>query len=278
MSGIGGPNIFTGPVPNRVLSRLASEGITAGLSKIYDWYTAPQAAPMSYNRYKSSPGYKNYAVTKKTPIYRAPRASRGFYGPKARMKRCMKEIQERKFIDVASVTTAFDVTGSVIPVNLSATGTDYTERIGRKTTNVSIQMRGLIHPTSTSAVSGLARVLCIYDAQVNGVTPSISDILISGSAISPMNLNNRDRFKIIFDWVRPISSYNDINSGLTHQGGNDVHSIKKFKKINLPTIWDGTTAAIGSCQTGAIYMVFIGTTASGTYSCVWTSRVRFVDN
>lgn len=273
MSGIGGirAQALTGPIPNRVISRLATQAVTTAAERLYNWYTAPPAR-MGYDRYAASPA-RTYGVRKKA---RAPKASRGFYGPRARMKRCMKEIQEKKFVDVAARTDAFDTTGVVVPINLCATGTDYTERIGRKSTVVSLQIRGFIEAAGTQATDGLCRILCVYDTQVNGALPNVNDILDTTSALSFMNLNNRDRFKVIFDWVRPMGKQDTLTAN--YIGGHEVSHIKKYKKVNLPAVWDGTTAAIGSCQSGAIYMVFIGTVAANKYECTWQSRVRFVDN
>lgn len=275
MSGIGGgAGIFTGPVPNRIISRLATQSLTAAAEKAWNWYNSP---PMSnYNRYRSSSEYQSRV--KKPRLYKAPRASRGFYGPKGRMKRCIQEVQERKFIDVLARTDIFDVTGVVVPINLCATGTDYTERIGRKTTALSLQIRGVIEPNAAIVVGTLGRILCVYDSQVNGALPAVNDILVATSALSFMNLNNRDRFKILFDWNRPFGHADTFTAGSKFEGGHEVGYIKKFKKCNLPTVWDGTAATIGSCQTGAIYIVIVGTTAQPTYHVTWQSRVRFIDN
>jgi len=61
-------------------------------------------------------------------------------------------------------------------------------------------------------------------------------------------------------------------------GEPTVHKVKIFKKLNMETIFGGTTAAIASIQTGSIWMLCVGSQASTDGSAFdYSTRIRFVD-
>lgn len=194
----------------------------------------------------------------------APPRTGGFWGVTKRSG------QERKFLDTP-VTEDFTTTGFVSPLNLIATGTDFTNRIGRKVCMKSFQLRCFIGLESLSNPSGYRHIL-VYDKQTNGNTPAVTDILdnsVGGSLFNAMiNLNNRDRFVILWD---KTSSLN--------QAGMNFIAYKKYKKLNHETVYSGTTAAIGSIATGGLFLVTLGSVAAGAADIdqVCTCRIRFVD-
>jgi len=215
-----------------------------------------------------------YAVT--GPTRSAPAASRGFYGAQSRLKRQLQGIMERKLVDTASASYALDTTGSVTLINGCAQGSDFTNRIGRKYSNVAVQLEGLALLTAVAAGPLKYRIMLIYDAQPNGALPAITDVLTASTSRAFMNLNNRDRFKVICD-------LNDV-LGLTDIGANaaaadtTVKNVSVYKKINLETICDGTTAAIGDIQTGSLLLLTIADLAAGAAgSFRGAVRVRFTD-
>jgi len=206
---------------------------------------------------------------------RAPLATRGFYGNTFGTRR---DTKERKVIDVAKTTVACDTTGAVTALNLVAVGTDFTDRIGRKITMKSIQLRALLVPQDSTVVDGLARVILVYDAQSNGAAlPAITDILTAATSLSSLNLNNRDRFKVLMDKQFAMGNQ-DLTAGQAVAGSPSIHQFKKFKRCNLQVIFNTTTAVIAAISSGSLLLVTIGSAAAaaGT-NCVFTSRVRFVD-
>ena len=207
----------------------------------------------------------------------APTASRGFYGAQSRLKRMMQGVMERKVVDTATATYACDTTGSVTLINGMAQGSDFTNRIGRKYTNVAVQLEGLINPQDLNAGPSKCRVMLIYDAQPNGVLPAITDVLTAATSTAFMNLNNRDRFKVLCDHQAVIGYVQDTATQAVSTGLG-VDNVSLYKKINLETICDGTTAAIADVQTGSIFLLTIGNQpAANGANFVGACRIRFID-
>lgn len=202
----------------------------------------------------------------------APARTGGFFGVRRRQL-----MGERKVIDVDPGNLNVTSTGTVTLINGVATGTDFTDRVGRKIVMKSVYVRGIIFPDDFSTLNSLARIMIVYDMQANGVAPAITDILKSASSVSQLNLNNRDRFKIIMDkqWVLGAI---DNTATQSVAGSPTVHALKKFTRLNHETLFNGTTAAIGSIATGALFLVTIGTQAAGAAATTTIStRVRFED-
>lgn len=177
-------------------------------------------------------------------------------------------------VDTAEATYIADTTGTVTLLNGVATGTDFTNRIGRKVCWKSILIQGYISPETVAQGPTLCRVMLVYDSQPNGALPAITDVLLTSSATAPMQLNNRDRFKIL--WDKRIVLGLVSNVATTSVADRTVAEVRKYKKINLDTIYDGTTNAIADVQSGSIFMLTVGATANGGLLAV-TIRCRFVD-
>ena len=69
---------------------------------------------------------------------------------------------------------------------------------------MSVQVRGFIKPEDAVApganvVDNMARIMIVYDRQPNGAIATIANILSAATSVSFMNLDNRDRFKVICD-------------------------------------------------------------------------------
>lgn len=211
----------------------------------------------------------------------APGATRGFYGSAARQQRTMSGVAppERKVHDVVQAIYSCNNTGTVTLINGIAQGADFTQRIGRKSTFVAIQLEGILQPSSDLTQPTKCRVLLVYDSQPNGVLPPVSDIFDQATSTAFMNLDFRDRFKVLHDCNVSLAQTTDTGATLNAVGAPTVHNLSVYKRINLPTIWSGTTNAIGDIQTGAFYLVTIGNNAATTgYDLVCSTRMRFVDN
>lgn len=175
---------------------------------------------------------------------------------------------EKKFID-STVAVAALLAPSLLLVNGVATGTDFNSRIGREILMHSLYMR-LTYSNTVDQTAGL-RIMLVYDKQPNGVLPNITDVITTADLMSPNNLNNKDRFITISDKIRYINTAGE--RGAFHQ---------KYKKLRVSTTFSGTTAAIGSISTGAVYVILIPillTTGAATanFTVGYTIRSRFTD-
>jgi len=206
-------------------------------------------------------------------VPRAPLATRGFYGQFSWRGR-----DELKVIDNPSGSGNAPSAGVVVLLNGVGQGTDYTQRIGRKILLKSILFRFSVVPnTATSSSSGdIVRMMLIYDCQTNAATPGITDILNLAAFNAPMNLNNRDRFKVLSDKFITMASAVYTGAALT-TGSPSPKQVKVFKKMNMEQIFGGTASSVGSINTGAIFLIVISlNNAASTY--LYDSRVRFIDS
>jgi len=184
---------------------------------------------------------------------------------------------ERKTIDVDQANYVADTTGSVTLLNGVATGTDFTDRIGRKIIMRSLYIQGYVAAIDNTVSPNISRLIVVYDNQSNGAAPAVLDVLKQASSISQINLNNRDRFKILVNKTFPIAVI-DNTATQALAGSPTIHKVKIFKKLRHEALFNGTTAAIGSIATGSIYMITIGNTAANTGGNFnLSSRVRFED-
>lgn len=183
---------------------------------------------------------------------------------------------ERKTVDqLATNVSPVPVAGSLTLLNGCAQGTDYTQRIGRKTVNRSVYLRATIFPTEGTAPLGdIVRILVILDKEPNGAAPVVADVLTSAAPEAPMNLNNRDRFVTISDQIVECEAGNWSAGNLT-TGAPKTHYVSFFKPIKCETIWGGTGATIASIQSNAIYMLLVS--SNGVYQMQYSTRVRFED-
>lgn len=204
---------------------------------------------------------------------RAPLRTGGFYGTYNRRGR-----DELKFID-SNVDGASPAVGAVFLINGIVQGTDYNQRIGRKVMLKSIFVRFTINavPANLALQGDVVRLMIFYDSQANGAAPAITDVLAIAEYDSPMNLNNRDRFKVLHDkfytmWANTYAA--GIGGILT---GNAIPKFsQKYIKCNMEEIFGGTGATIGSIQTGSLWFLTISQNEVSGVSLY--SRVRYTDS
>lgn len=196
---------------------------------------------------------------------------------------------EKKVSDIATATYQVNTTGSFTLLHIPTQGTDYTNRIGRKTMMKSVYIRGRVQledaGTLAAVVNSYAqqgRFILFLDLQPNGAVPVVTDLLNTADPASQLNLNNRDRFKIIKDKCfvfDPIA----VSTVTTPAGflNRTVYNFKVFKKCSIETIFSTNGGTIADITTGALYMFWIGSQAGGTNTdtnAVVSTRVRYMDD
>ena len=199
---------------------------------------------------------------------------------------------EKKVSDLAVATYQANTTGAFTLLHVPTLGTDYTNRIGRKTLAKSIYIRGRVTTEVAAAAGGttksvegqLVRLIVFVDLQPNANNPAIAvtDILNTADPASQLNLNNRDRFRILKDKQWCFDPY--IVSTATNfyaSASRQVYPVKIFKKCMVESVFNGTNGgSIADLNSGAIYMLTIGSAAAGTNTdanLIVSTRVRYVD-
>lgn len=196
---------------------------------------------------------------------------------------------ERKVIDLAVGNYAADATGTITLLNGCVQGSDYDERIGRKIVLSSVFIRGCVltelsgGPTAGVSKAQMVRFVLFVDMQPNGAAPNVTDLLVSSNPRSQLNLNNRDRFKVIKDQCFVFDPYIYFDQAATQAevtASNQIKQVKCYKKLNMETIFNsGNAGTIGDITSGALYMLWLGDISGGTADALaqLSTRVRFYD-
>ena len=126
-------------------------------------------------------------------------------------------------------------------------------------------------------------MIIFIDLQPNGAAPAVTDLLNEALPSSQLNPNNRDRFLIVkdktfyFDPVINQTTASQAQAAFNRTG----YDIKVYKKCNLETIFNGTNGgSIADITSGAIYMMWIGSTAAGAntdVNAIVSTRCRYID-
>lgn len=184
---------------------------------------------------------------------------------------------EKKVIDLAPAVYACDIVGSVTALNLVATGTDFTDRVGRKILMKSLNINGHFTTQDTTVGQDLCRFMIIYDKQPTGALPAITDILKTSDSRDQLNLNNRDRFVILRDLFVSLGAFNNTATAAV-AGSPTEKEIRMYIKLNHEVIYSSTAGTIAAIASGALYMVTIGdNVAANAYAASVSTRVRFID-
>lgn len=240
-----------------------------------------------------APAYKKRKLGRHTYKSAVP-ASLTAHGSKA----------ELKSVDIPPTNTNMSTTAQFILLNPTQEGSSFYNRIGRKISIKSLMLQGFITPTNSNAsaqTSDYYRVMIVYDRQPNGAFPTLADVLTSydnagnttSTCLDQVNMNNRDRFKVIMDerLVTPEVGVNGAASAnldgvceLNGTGQQQTFNIKKYFKLNrLVSQYKASSnpGVIGDIATGSLFLMLVGQIASAanaTWKFSWESRLRFWDN
>ena len=120
-----------------------------------------------------------------------------------------------------------------------ANGTDFTDRIGRRVNVVSVQVRGYFIPdyTTPPCQPQMARLMIVEDLQTNGVIATPADILQAVTVSSFMNLNNRDRFRVLREEIMTVGAFSNVATQ-SYAAGNQIVPINIYAKCNIPVCFE----------------------------------------
>jgi len=178
---------------------------------------------------------------------------------------------EFKSVDT-NVAMAANVTTSVQLLNGIARGDDINQRNGREVTMKSIQLKGFMMATAGTGADQLIRTLIVYDRQTNAAALTALQVLTLADPIAPRNLENRRRFKILWDKTATINAASEPGT---------MRYFEWYRRLAHPITFntDGG-ATVAAITTGSLYAITIGTNAVGAtagYS-QFNCRIRYVDN
>lgn len=166
-----------------------------------------------------------------------------------------------KYIDTALANYNGDTTGSIEMVASGiTTGAGESQRVGEQIVLKSVWARGRwIAGTAGTTAEGCAYL--VWDRSPNKVKAAITDIFDTISPDSFPRDSNRRRFTILKRW-----QYSAIGNRTTPACGTELKDVEDYIRLpNLVTEYSGAgTGTITDVQTGALYIVSMGTVATGT--------------
>lgn len=167
-------------------------------------------------------------------------------------------------------STAFDTTGSLVPISRIAQGLNYTERVGNSIKLQHIEVRGRIYKNSSSSAS-VVRVLLVRDLDGYGTQPDVSTMMESvGTVAAPLTQHdflNRKRFSFLYDELLTLNNTGESSSTFEIQLPHEGH-----------VLYLGTTAAASSDGKGSLYMLFISDESTNTPTYAFSARIIFTDD
>lgn len=201
--------------------------------------------------------------------------------------------QELKAFDVTSTSLHFDVIATPPPfstsINCPINGAELYQRVGRKMYMKSLHLRGFVNNIATS-VQDIGRIIVYYDSQPNGVAPTIQQLLQDStaaaltSALSEINLQNRQRFKILRDMpvLLPACTNNAgvlTNLAYPQTSRDNKFHINEFIPLNgLEVVFNGTNGGtVADITSGAIGIVCPCDFNAAAWSFIFTTRLRYYD-
>ncbi len=151
-----------------------------------------------------------------------------------------------------------------------AQGTTVSTREGDQVKFVSLYLN-YFGDMSASATASTVRVVIVHDKQPNGATATNSQIFddatVNDLIISPKNLGNKFRFKILYNKLHQMS----INGNQNFRGS-------KYIKLNMLTRYSGSAGTIADITTNNIQLWFIGDEATNEVAVRSFCRLRYIDN
>lgn len=195
---------------------------------------------------------------------------------------------EKKVVDTQMYGDV-STTGAFFPLCVPVPGAGMNQRIGRKLTIKSVQMKGIVQlelaATPTGAVTAEAnhlRMILLYDKQPNGALPALADVLTGGQTVNDLfNIDNRDRFTILKDkvWSFDPMIYDSTNNA--YAWNRTCAYCKLYKKLNLETVFNaGTAGTSADINSGNLVVLWLANTPAGVDKNVdiyVNARVRYLD-
>jgi len=192
-------------------------------------------------------------------------------GPNIAQRGLVLNQGEFKSVDVTA-TAAATTASAVTLLDGIARGDEINERIGREVTLRSIQISGVSYVTPATGIDQNHRVLIVYDRQTNAAALTAAQVLSAVSCYAPRNLENRKRFKILFDRTWHLNASAEPNS---------QRIFKFYRRLAHPVTFNaGDAGTVADIVTGSLYMVTLGSAAPGATSgeVLVSSRLRYTDN
>jgi len=193
-----------------------------------------------------------------------------------------------KAFDVGYSNSNFTVAGTFTPLNALIVGPESYQRIGRRISMRSVSIKGYVNFSATS-IQDSARIIIVYDEQPNAALPVLADVFQNSNAglatsnLSFLNLNNRDRFRILKDFKVLIPAVTVVAGVLTNEVvpdpiRNSFNVDWDIPLSGLETTYNAVNGGtVADITTGSLLIITFDGNNAGTVSFAFSSRLRYVD-
>ncbi len=176
---------------------------------------------------------------------------------------------EFKFLDHIAVSTV-SATPTIIQITNAAVGDTAETRDGDQVKLTSIYLNYII-TLNASATASTMRVMLIKDSQTNGAIYTAAQLFADSTAndnlVSPLNLDNKYRFKVLYDRNHIVSST-----------GKSIIHLKKYIKVSDKIRYGGAAGDITDLNSASYSILAVSNEATNQPTFQRSFRVRFVDN
>jgi hypothetical protein len=177
---------------------------------------------------------------------------------------------EFKCKDLHDGGLTFSQTGTIHQISNIGQGDTENTRDGSSIKIKSLEINLCYKMHSSVTFGTVCRTILVLDTQTNSAiyVPGdvIDDITAGDSLVSSRNLNNRNRFVILKDWI-------------THLVPDKPYAHKSiYKKMNLGLTFDGTAGSIADLPSNSLSLLVFTNEATNTPTAALHSRIRFIDN
>lgn len=158
--------------------------------------------------------------------------------------------------------------GSIVPLCHIDQGDDEGSRDGAQIKITSIYATFFAVPNTSEVI----RIMLVQDKQVNGAAFTLGDLLHDPTAtdniVSPLQLVNKFRFKILYNQVLAI----DTDTSKMYR-----KYYKRFSK-GIKIRYNGTGGGTADITSNGLYLVFLSDVGVNYPTLTYNVRIRFVDN
>ncbi len=179
---------------------------------------------------------------------------------------------EYKFHDVQLTGSAISTTATILQLtNISQGDTGQTrDGLQLKVASILLRIRASVNESATKSS---LRCILVHDKQTNGAIYTtaaiLRDVTITDAIVSPYELDNKFRFRILYDKVVNLVPSND----------SAIQMIDYYKRdVEMRIRYSGNAGDITDIPSSSLSLLLISTEATNTPSVTAFVRIRFVDN
>lgn len=185
---------------------------------------------------------------------------------------------EAKYHDTVDTSQALDAAGQLILLNGLVPGDGATTRDGQSVKGTYLHIVGDL-TLNTNLVQDMVRLVIVLDKQPNAAATTwatIYDGTASAAYNALRNINNGDRFKVLYDKTFALSQNGQAGKHFSIYIPLNKRLSKYYQKTKFNA---GTAGTIADITSNALYFGFVGESQATNFSDIaYTARYRFIDN